>query len=53
MLEEDLIFITNIPSDQLSSEEVSLIYKRRWDIETLFKGLKQELHMSHLVNNSV
>jgi len=34
-------------------KKYTLIYKRRWEIETLFKGLKQELHMSHLVNNSL
>ena len=53
MLNEELIFITNIDEELLSSEEISLIYKKRWDIEVLFKFLKQELHFSHLINNSL
>ena len=52
MLDEEIIFLTNIPNSYLSSEEVTMTYKKRWDIEVLFKFLKQELHFSHLINNS-
>lgn len=53
MLEEELIFVTNIPEKLLSAEEIAIIYRKRWDIEVLFKFLKQELHFSHLINNSL
>lgn len=53
MLEEEIIFVTNIDERLLTSEEIVLIYKKRWDIEVLFKFLKQELHFSHLINNSL
>lgn len=43
-------FVSNIP--EFSTVEVTTIYKRRWDIETFFKFLKQELNLSHLINRS-
>jgi len=53
MIEEEIIFITNIAEEVLSAEEISYIYSKRWDIEVLFKFLKQELHFYHLINNSL
>ncbi len=47
---EELAFVTNIPD--LTGEEVTELYKRRWDIEVFFKFLKQELRFSHLINRS-
>jgi hypothetical protein len=47
---EQIIFITNI--NELDADEISLLYKHRWDIEVFFKFLKQELNFSHLVNRS-
>ena len=53
MLEEEIVFVTNIDKKVLGGEEIALLYKKRWDIEVLFKFLKQELHFSHLINNSL
>jgi hypothetical protein len=47
---EELLFITNIAD--LSAEMITMLYKKRWDIEVFFKFLKQELNFSHLVNRS-
>lgn len=47
---EPIVFITNIHS--LSTEEVTEIYKRRWDIEVFFKFIKQLLNFKHLLNRS-
>lgn len=33
----------------LTTQEVAQVYKQRWDIEVLFKFLKQELNLRHLV----
>ncbi len=49
---EELIFVTNIGSNELKSEEIARIYKSRWEIETFFKFVKQELHLGHLLNRS-
>ena len=51
-LEEEIIFVTNIPAKQIPAEEIAEIYKERWQIEVFFKFLKQELHFSHLVNRT-
>lgn len=34
----------------LTSEEIILIYKKRWDIEVFFRFIKQELNFSHLIS---
>jgi IS4 transposase len=47
---QEIAFITNI--EELSAADITLIYKRRWDIEVFFKFLKQELNFSHLINRS-
>jgi hypothetical protein len=43
-------FLTNI--FDISSLEVTELYKQRWQIEVFFKFLKQELNFSHLINRS-
>jgi hypothetical protein len=48
--DEDIWFVTNIKD--LSAEEITEIYKQRWEIEVFFKFLKQELNFSHLLNRS-
>ena len=45
-----LLFLTNITD--LSAEEITDIYKRRWDIEVFFKFLKQELNFKHFVSRT-
>jgi hypothetical protein len=47
---EELFFVTNI--QELDPENITLLYKHRWEIEVFFKFLKQELNFSHLVNRS-
>ena len=48
--DEQIYFISNI--DDLSSKDITEIYKMRWDIEVFFRFLKQELNLSHLVSRS-
>lgn len=48
--EEALCFLTNI--FDLPSDQITEIYKKRWDIEVFFKFLKQELNFSHLVSRT-
>jgi len=45
---ETIIFTTN--NTDLTAEEITTLYKRRWDIEVFFRFLKQELNLSHLVS---
>ena len=47
---EEIYFLTNI--EKLAAYDIAFIYKRRWDIEVLFKFLKQELNLSHLVSRT-
>lgn len=47
---ESIVFITN--SEDLTSVEVTELYKRRWDIEVFFKFIKQLLNFKHLINRS-
>jgi hypothetical protein len=47
---EQLIFVTNIK--EMSVQDITMLYKHRWDIEVFFKFIKQELNFSHLINRS-
>lgn len=48
MGEQNEVFIlTNIFT--LTAEEIAEIYKRRWDIEVLFRFIKQELNLKHFL----
>lgn len=47
---ERITFITNM--EDLPAQDITMLYKRRWDIEVFFKFLKQELNFSHLINRS-
>lgn len=42
------IFITNVPQETLSAEEVAKTYAARWEIELLFKELKSNYRMDNL-----
>jgi hypothetical protein len=44
------IFITNLPSDWLSADQVLLLYRIRWQVELYFKAWKSQLHLAHLDN---
>lgn len=48
--QEPLYFLTNI--ENLGAEEITEIYKKRWDIEVFFKFIKQHLHFKHFLNYS-
>jgi len=47
---EQLFFVTNIWS--MEAENITEIYKRRWDIEVFFKFLKQEMNLKHFTSYS-
>lgn len=54
-----LVLMTNLPLSQCrtkagpySFEEVTELYRRRWEIETFFKLLKQHLSYEHLTSRS-
>lgn len=47
---EMIWFFTNI--HDLNAYEITEVYNRRWDIEVLFKFLKQELNLNHIVSRS-
>lgn len=42
------IFITNVPSEWLTLEQISLIYRLRWQIELLFKLWKSECQIDRI-----
>lgn len=44
---ESISFITNV--DFLEAHEVTELYRSRWEIETFFRFIKQELNFSHLL----
>lgn len=46
--EEDLFFLTNITD--LAADQIAQLYKCRWEIEVLFKFLKQEMNLTHLIS---
>ncbi len=47
---EVLFFLTNI--EDLRSDEITCIYRKRWDIEVFFKFIKQHLHFKHFLSYS-
>lgn len=46
-----IFFLTNIMD--LSADLIAQIYKSRWQIEVLFKFLKQEMNLTHFVSNDL
>lgn len=42
------IFITNVPLDRLTLEQISLVYRLRWQIELLFKLWKSECQIDRI-----
>jgi Transposase DDE domain len=47
---EKLTIISNLKN--VTAEEITEFYKKRWDIEVFFKFIKQHLTFSHLINRS-
>jgi hypothetical protein len=48
---KELTFITNI--DELFSEEIAWLYKKRWEIEIFFKWIKQNLKFKTFIGRSL
>lgn len=46
---QTILFLTNL--FELSAEQIAAIYQQRWDIEVLFKFLKQEMNLKHFVSH--
>lgn len=45
-----LIFITNVPVDSLTVDQIAIVYRLRWQIEILFKVWKQEMDWGKVGN---
>ncbi len=48
---EDIYFLSNI-KDGLSCEQITEIYRKRWQIEVFFKFLKQEFNLRHFLSRN-
>lgn len=46
---DHLVFLTNMT--ELPASEIAKIYRSRWDIEVLFRFMKQEMNLNHFVCN--
>jgi IS4 transposase len=47
---EPILFLTN--EFELTPQEVTILYQKRWEIELFFKFLKQHLNLTHLVSRN-
>ena len=48
---EDIYFLSNV-KDGLSCEQITEIYRKRWQIEVFFKFLKQEFNLRHFLSRN-
>jgi hypothetical protein len=48
--QEPIYLVTNLM--EIEADQVGQLYRRRWDIEVLFRFMKQELHLNHLLGYS-
>ncbi len=46
--ETTLWFVTNLPPDKFSPEQIATLYRFRWEVESLFKVLKMVGRLDHL-----
>lgn len=46
--EEYHLYLTNIPPDKISAENIALMYRARWSIELLFKELKSTYALNQI-----
>jgi hypothetical protein len=44
---EKILFLSNLPEDEFTANQIAEIYKSRWDIERFFRFIKQELNFKH------
>ena len=42
------LYVTNLPVDQISAEDVALIYRARWEVELTFKHLKSSFRLEDI-----
>jgi IS4 transposase len=42
------LYITNVPHERLSAEEIGKVYALRWDIEILFRQLKSQFRLEDM-----
>lgn len=50
---QEWLFITNIPAETLSADDIREIYKMRWMIEIFFRQLKLSAKIEHLYSKTV
>ena len=48
-----MIFVTNVPAEQLSAPEMAVLYRARWQIELLFKRWKSQGLVAELTGSTV
>lgn len=46
---QPLMFVTNLSAQEASAHTITELYRQRWDIEVLFRFLKQEMNLKHFV----
>ncbi len=44
---EKILFLSNLPEQEFTAEQIADIYKNRWDIERFFRFIKQNLNFKH------
>lgn len=44
---EKILFLSNLPEDEFTANQIAEIYKNRWNIERFFRFIKQELNFKH------
>ena len=44
---EKILFLSNLPEEEFTADQIAKIYKKRWDIERFFRFIKQELNFKH------
>lgn len=47
---EALLFLTNLKEEK--AENITALYRKRWDIEVFFRFVKQELNFSHFMSTN-
>lgn len=44
---ERILFLSNLPEEGFTAEQIAEIYRSRWEIEKFFRFVKQELNFKH------